>query len=115
MGKGVSFWLVVASILAAGVFGVYQNGLVHSLPGAVPGVLLCFLAVWQPKVLGKGDGLVAIAYGCLYGWRNTVIWLMYSFLLVAIVGVFAKVLSRKKRLQLPFVPFMSLVHMGMCL
>jgi len=113
--RKISLWFLGLTILVAGIYGVYQYGIGHSTLGSIPGLLLFLLALLQKECIGMGDGLLAIAYGVLYGWRRVCVWLMFSFLLVAVVGVFVKVVTRKRKVQLPFIPFMGLVHMGMCL
>lgn len=113
--KTISLWLIVLAVFGSIIYGVYENGVIQSLIGMLPGILLVGLSFLQPEALGKGDGLIAIAYGNIYGWRNTCLWLMYSFLLVATIGLFARLVCPKSKKQLPFIPFMGIVHMGMCL
>lgn len=83
--------------------------------GIVPGVLLCILAVILPESIGMGDGIVSISYGLLYGWKRTCIWLMVSFLLLAVFGSISYLKNRKKDMQVAFVPFLLIVHVGLCL
>ena len=113
--KKISTWLLVLCVFVAGVYSIHRNGVWHSMLGIIPGVVLLLLGFLQPEMIGKGDGLLSIAYGSLYGWRKATLWLVFSFFAVAVVGVFVKVFPRKRNLQLPFMPFMCIVHWGMCL
>lgn len=113
--KAVTLWGVVIVVVAAGFYGVWRNGFLYSVLGAIPGIVLFFLALIQSEVLGKGDGILACGYGMLYGWRRVTFLLLYSFLLASVVGLFMKIVSRKRKVQLPFIPFMGMVHMGMVL
>lgn len=113
--KKIPFWPTALLVLCAIVYGIFENGIIQSMLGMIPGMLLLAISIMQPQSLGKGDGLIAIAYGNVFGWRDTCIWLFYSFFLVSIIGVLCGLLIRKKKMAFPLVPFMGIVHMGMCL
>ena len=83
--------------------------------GIAPGIVAAALATIYPKLLGIGDAILAIAYGSIYGWRQTSIWLMYSFWMVAIIGICVKLIVRRRHIEIPFVPFMTVAHLGLCL
>lgn len=107
--------LLLALLLVACIYGVCNIPISQCFLGALPGLFLLLLAFLQTEIIGVGDGLISVAYGMVFGWRDTCIWLMYSFFLVAIVGIFLKVFQKKRVVRLPFVPFMALVHVGMSL
>ena len=52
-------------------------------------------------------------YGMIYGWKRTSIWLMNSFLVAAVIGMIISCMCKKRRIELPFVPFLTAVHIGM--
>ena len=113
--KAISLRGLTIAVVAAGLYGVWQNDLLYSTLGAIPGIVLFLLALLQPEAVGKGDGILVSGYGMLYGWRSATLLLMCSFLLAAVVGLFVNILSRKRKVQLPFIPFMGMVHIGMML
>lgn len=83
--------------------------------GCLPGVLMVIVSKVLPKSLGMGDGILVIWYGMLYGWEKTCVWLMNSFLLAAVVGIIIGCICKNNKKELPFVPFMTVVHFGMFL
>lgn len=111
--KKVSLWLLVATIIGGVCYAfVQQRG--WSIWGDVlPGILLCTLAFLVPRALGIGDGMVGVIYGLFYGWRTTCICLMLAFNLTVIVGVLLCIGKSGKRVQVPFIPFLMAVHVGM--
>lgn len=111
----IPFWILAVAMAGSVVYGLHHVGLSALLLGAVPGLLLSGLAVLQPQMLGIGDGLLAIIYGMVYGWQRTCIWLMVGFLLTAVSGLFVCLFKRRKQLRIPFIPFLTVVHVGMCL
>ena len=68
-----------------------------------------------PQSLGIGDGILSVMYGMIYGWKRTSIWLMNSFLVAAVIGMIISCMCKKRRIELPFVPFLTAVHIGMYL
>ncbi len=111
--KTIPVWLISVMILAAAVYGVCTQPILICAAGMLPGLFFVLLSFFGTEI-GMGDGLITLAYGFLYGWKRTCLWLMYSFLFAAIIGLMWKVLCRKNKVTLPFVPFMAIVHMGMC-
>ena len=113
--RKVPFWGLAIAMAGGAVYGLYHAELSTLLLGIVPGLLLSALAVLQPQMLGIGDGLLAIVYGLVYGWERTCIWLMVGFLLTAVCGLFVCLFMRRRQLRVPFIPFLTIVHVGMCL
>ena len=111
--RKVSLWFLLIALLLSAIYGLRQHSYLQCLLGLLPGIGLVLLAWLQKETIGIGDGLIAMSYGMLYGWKHTCLWLLFSFLLVAVVGVFWKVVSKKRKIQMPFIPFMAVVHMGM--
>lgn len=111
----LSLWPVIALIMLSAIYAVCSFSIMQCILGVLPGICLLILSHLQPEILGAGDALITIIYGLMFGWFYTCIWLMWSFFLAAVVGVFWKLLRKTSNIRLPFVPFMALVQIGMCL
>lgn len=111
----LSLWSVIGILISSAIYGVCCFPIAQCILGMLPGVCLLIISLLQPQTLGAGDALVTIIYGLVFGWFHTCIWLMWSFLVAAVVGVFWKLWHKGRKIRLPFVPFMALVQMGMCL
>ena len=111
--KKVSLWLLVVSIIGGVCYAFVQQRGWSVWGDVLPGILLCTLAFLVPKVLGIGDGMVGVIYGLFYGWRCTCICLMLAFGLTVIVGVILCIGRSGRRIQIPFIPFLMVVHVGM--
>lgn len=96
-------------------YSFIYKGLSGTLIGIIPGVSLIILSLLLPQSIGIGDGILAVIYGVVYGWQRACLWLMCGFLLVAVLGIYISLFRRGKGSMLPFVPFLTLVHVGMCL
>lgn len=113
--RSIPLWEVLVFLFVGIIYGLWKNGVVEVLSGFLPGVLLCVAAMVMPDDVGMGDGIVTVVYGSIYGWQKACLWLVISFFLVAIGGVLLCVIQQRKRVRLPFVPFLTAVHVGMCL
>ncbi len=111
--KKLPIWAVGTVLVAATVYGICNISIWQCFLGMLPGTLLIALSLLGAQI-GMGDGLITLSYGVVYGWYHSTIWIMFSFFLVALIGLLWKLLCRKKKLELPFVPFMAIVHIGMC-
>lgn len=107
-----------------GLFGVLLLGVLVDLKtaqwkllvlGSLPGLVLCLLSFLFPQEIGLGDGILAIGYGLAYGWKRTCIWLMIGLMLAAVFGSIYYMIRRKRHIELPFVPFLFITHIGLCL
>ena len=109
-------WVLVMLLLSSMVYGVGQHaGLLEIIFSAFPGILLVVEAVLIPKSIGIGDGILSVCYGLVYGWKRTCIWLMLGFLLAAVFGVVLKLFYKRRHIRIPFIPFLTIVHVGMSL
>lgn len=113
--RSIPLWEVLVFLFVGIIYGLWKNGVVEVLYGFLPGILLCVAAMVMPDDVGMGDGIVTVVYGSIYGWQKACLWLVISFFLVAIGGVLLCVIQQRKRVRLPFVPFLTAVHVGMCL
>lgn len=113
--KKVSTWLLVTATIAGFAYALINQRGWSSLVDILPGVILCLMAIVLPDSLGIGDGLLGIIYGLVYGWLKTCLWLMFGFVLAAVAGVLMCIRNKDKRVCIPFIPFLTIVHVGMCL
>ncbi len=110
----VPVWSLVILLFSSIMYEALQQvSIIEAVLGAFPGILMMVLALLLPQSLGIGDGMLSVCYGLLYGWRRTCIWLMVSFLLAAVFGLFLKLFTKRRHISIPFIPFLALVHMGM--
>jgi len=59
--------------------------------------------------MGMGDVKMAVALGILFGWPDTVLIIMLSFIIGAVAGLVLVVFGKKKMKSLiPFGPFLVL-------
>ena len=114
--KVLPVWILVILLLSSMAYGVGQYaGLLEIIFSVLPGIMLVVVALLLPKSIGIGDGILGICYGLVYGWKRTCIWLMLGFFLVAVFGVFLKLFFKTEYIRIPFIPFLTLVHVGMSL
>lgn len=97
------------------VYGAVDGGVMQTLTGILPGAVLFLVSIVAPGQIGKGDGLIAIAYGAVMGWQRTCCWLLFAFFFTALTGVIIGIKQKNKRISMPFIPFLAMVHVGMCL
>ena len=113
--KKVSLWILIVSLVIAVCYScAFSKDGIWFL-NIVPGILLCILAAAVPKCLGLADGMLAIFYGILYGFRKTCLWMMIGLGLSAVCGVFWSIFKRRTHLQVPLIPFLAIAHMGICI
>ena len=109
-------WVLVILLLSSMVYGVRQHaGLFEIICSVFPGVWLVVAALLLPQSIGLGDGMLSVCYGLLYGWKRTCIWLMLGFFLTAVFGLTLKLFYKRKHICIPFIPFLTIVHVGMSL
>ena len=113
--KKISFWMIIVGIVFGIIHSLSNQRGVHILLDVLPGCLLCILAQFGKKIIGMGDGLIGIFYGLFLGWEQTCFLLMFAFWLVSLIGLLLCMRNRKHSIKLPFVPFLTIVHVGMCL
>lgn len=113
--KKVSLWLLLAGVIGGVCYAIVQQRGFRVLGDILPGTLMCMMILLAPKALGIGDGIVGVIYGLFYGWRSTCVCLMLAFGLTVIVGVTLCIGRSGRRIQIPFIPFLMAVHVGMYL
>ncbi len=113
--KKLPLWSLMLGVLGSMIYSVEKFGIAMMFFMTLPGIFLSIVAILLPQSLGIGDGIIAVMYGMVYGWRKLSIWLLMAFCLAAITGVCYQLFSHKRKIMLPFVPFLGVVHIGMCL
>lgn len=111
--KKISFWITIGMVVLGSIYSLMNQRGLYVLLDVIPGCILCMLSMVTSKTIGIGDGLVGIFYGLFFGWKQTCILLMFAFLIVSLVGVVLCIQSRKCSIQIPFIPFLVIVHIGM--
>lgn len=109
----ISLYLLLLAIAGGGVYGLVQQRGWWIFLDILPGAALCMIAFAAPKTLGMGDGMVGMLYGLFYGGYHASLCLMLAFVLAAVVGVVWCIGKGRRKMQLPFIPFISFVHVVM--
>lgn len=114
--KKISLWKIkVYGILAAAIslwklFSLNEDlGILicRLLAGLLPGIFLLILSKITREAIGYGDGLILLFIGLSLGF-----WECIGIFFTGLLGVFLAALlillffGRKKRLEIPFIPFL---------
>ncbi len=113
--KAIPVWMLLIGGIGALAYSLKNLSIGTVIVGCIPGALMILISKLLPKSLGIGDGILVVLYGMIYGWEKACVWLMNSFLLVAVIGLIVGCIYKSHKMELPFVPFMTIVHLGMCL
>lgn len=109
--KKIPLIMMLILMVTIGIYSGLRTDIKDIIFGIIPGIVLCLIAVVLPQCMGIGDGLLVVICGTYLGWRDTCVWIMFSFLLAAVFGLCF--LGRKKRrCEIPFIPFLTLVYIG---
>lgn len=111
--KKIPVWLLLLAVAGGGSYCLLQQRGWKFCLDILPGALLCMISLFVPKALGIGDGLVGVIYGLFYGGLNACKSLMLAFVFVTVVGVIWCTGKKAKKVQIPFIPFLTTVHMIM--
>lgn len=117
----------VIILLAAGILTVIYTvffilcskpsaeSLAGALLGAVPGIMLSFIAIITKKV-GMADGIVLTLLGMLTDYCTVMQILCLSMIIMALLSIILLVLKRiKKNSELPYLPFLTMAFLVICL
>lgn len=113
--RKLPLWILIVGIMGSALYGLKYIGVFGMLAGILPGVILLIISALLPHSIGTGDGILTVIYGAVYGWKRACIWLMFGFFGAAVFGLFYCLCQREKHMKLPLVPFLTLIHVGMCL
>jgi len=114
------FFLVCGSVLTGILlwFQIRQGsiGWIEIFLGMLPGLFLLAVA-WLSKGAGYADGIVLIWLGCLYGYKNGLLFLGSSLFLLALLSIVLLMFRKVKRnSQIPYIPFLtaSFLFINLC-
>ncbi len=102
-------------IALSGVIGVVLNFVLGELSvwSSVGGVLLgaaFMLLSWVTKeAIGYGDGILIAGIGAWSGFGFTASAVVISLLLAGIVGVVVQIVKKRRKIRLPYAPFLGTV------
>lgn len=99
---------VTAGYLLVFGFLVTVCGYTWSLIGMLPGLVLCFVSLFQKGKVGSGDGIVLACVGVTLGLTSACQILWNGCLLVCVWWMIKAVLLRERKKEFPFVPFLLL-------
>jgi leader peptidase (prepilin peptidase)/N-methyltransferase len=85
------------------------NGLLGALAGAVIGAgLFALIILLSRGGMGWGDATLGLMLGSFLGWRLSIVFLMFAFIIGATVGVVLMIVFKKKgKDSMPFGPAMA--------
>ena len=109
----ISLYLLLPAITCGGIFSLVQHRGWWVFLDILPGAALCVTALAVPKALGLGDGIVGMVYGLFYGGYRTCLCFMLAFALAAVIGVVCCIGKKRRKIQIPFVPFILVIHVVM--
>ena len=103
----MGFYLISLKIyLEINIFG-YVN-LKDVLFGIIPGIFIYIISILSDEKIGKGDGIIILLTGVLFGGLITIFALGISLFVISLFGVTLIFLRKYKRnLKIPFIPFFS--------
>ncbi len=96
-------------LVAAAVFGVIYYGWLDTLYGLLVGVVPIALLVYPSggRWMGEGDVKIAAGIGAFVGWPVAIVFLLLSFFLGGLYGVFGLTVGKvKMKTAVPFAPFL---------
>ena len=102
----------IVSILIGCIF--YGHTVINILYGIILGIFLALLAWVSKQRIGYGDAVVFMVLGmCLEPVR--VLWILWSSMVMAGVYGMVKIIvfNKSRSLALPYVPFVTIVYVGM--
>lgn len=108
----VPLWILVISVISGIIYGLVKEDVIMMAVNLVPGLILCILSAALPECIGMADGVVTIFYGLIFGWQKACLLLMAGFWTAAIVGIFWRCYTKRRDVQIPFIPFLALAHVG---
>lgn len=111
--KCVPKFLLVIGGAGTGIMAIYamlvgQTSYIGLFLGAFPGLFLIFVA-WLSKKAGYADGIVLLFLGVIYGYKEGVVLLCGSMLLLSMISVILLLLYKvHKNTKLPYLPGLTI-------
>lgn len=111
--RRVPVWMILLSGAAAAGSGIFQcvcleKGYADFLAGMIPGAVLLLLALGTRKA-GWADGVVLMFLGSVLGFRQCVLTMMFSLILISVLSAALLILKKAdKETAVPYVPFLAI-------
>lgn len=111
--KRVPVWMVMLGGAAMAGIGIYRGVCGETKPadlltGILPGMALLLLALGTRKA-GWADGVILMLLGSVMGFRQCILIVMFSLLLISALSAVLLVLKKAdKATVIPYVPFLSI-------
>lgn len=101
-------WLFLAFAILAGLFASIYSIDSFLLGGLVGGGILGILVgISDERWMGSGDIKIGLGFGFLLGYPRALLFLLLSFVIGSLIGVFLILLKKGKlKSQVPFAPFL---------
>ncbi len=101
-------WLGLGILLTWYLATGFEHLFVYLLSGfSVAVFLLLVNLVTKGKGMGLGDVKLAVFIGSMFSPKQVLVWLLVSFIVGALVGIFLIVLKKKDlKAKVPFAPFL---------
>jgi prepilin signal peptidase PulO-like enzyme (type II secretory pathway) len=101
-------WLFLALAILAGLFANIYSLDSFLLGGLIGGGILGILVgISDERWMGSGDIKIGLGFGFLLGYPRALLFLLLSFVIGSLIGVFLILLKKGKlKSQVPFAPFL---------
>lgn len=114
--------ITISFTLFFGIVGILlhlifrQESIYSMLLGMGSGAVILLLSYLTGGKIGCGDGILFMLTGLYLGMEKNLLLMMISFILAGIWGLLLVTLwHRKKDERIPFVPFLLVSYIGMCI
>lgn len=103
------------SMILISITGYIVEGFASVLLGAVPGMLLSAIAATTKKA-GMADGIILALLGIVTDYRRALLVFCISMVVMALFSTVLLVLRIiKKNSELPYLPFLTIAFLAICL
>lgn len=107
--------LVAAGLILIGGFFM-EISLWNRLAGGAVGLILVGFSILSREQFGKGDSVLLLCSGISMGLYYLTVLLMLAFGMSAVIGIALLLCKKiKKSTKIPFVPFLFVAQLIMCL
>lgn len=74
----------------------------------IPGAVFLLFSFLSKEKIGYGDGIMLVFVGCVMGFWETILALMISLAVTAILAMIILMKQKGRNREIPFIPFMSM-------
>lgn len=112
--KEIPIWLLGGGTILLAAEGIWGKNLVSlsTLTGVLIGIALIALAGLFRNHIGSADGVIFLWAGLALGGWDTLWLLTVTLFLICLCGSVWMFLKKRRRAELPMVPFVLLVYTG---